>query len=632
MKIDKTNLTPDEQLYLKAKDAYYNGLSFLTDPEFDALENKLRELDSFVVDIVGAKSKKRKVIQHQTFMGSLAKIKFSPNYVPYQEFQDKFISKFNKYEILFTPEYNITFEPKLDGNAINIIYENEILKSVSSRGDGKEGQDYTNILSSKFPKRIKGFSGEIRGEAVIDTYLFEQTYKNNGSNGKKYSNARNFVAGSLNSGQNIQDIDIICFEIVGFTGDSHKQLNNWGFDTHDFIRTYHMYYFNELNFKKVYEDFVEYRETCNYQLDGYVVKANEKLRKEIGGNDHHPYWALAIKFETKEVSTKIIDIEWNIKKQGVLAPIAILEHVNLLDSMIGKASLYNASWLMNSKAYPGAVIELIRSGDIIPVITNVSKPSDILYELPKTYQNKNVIFDGVNLIVEGYEELNDYKSVILSNAVIALGIKEVGPATCDKLVQAGYTNIIELMQENPEGLRMNLLNSGLYKDNKELQNLIENLFSINEIELWQVIYSMQFRNLGKTISKQLANWHAGIQYDFKGLEKEVIEKYINNDYKKTEEFIKILKNQNINIKYPEKMKQGLIFVELTGSPTTHDTKAEFIREIEKLGAKHTSLTKDTHYLVTDSLVSTSGKMKKAKSYNIPIMTYDEFLEFLKNKK
>ncbi len=106
---------------------------------------------------------------------------------------------------------------------------------------------------------------------------------------------------------------------------------------------------------------------------------DEDIRDTIGGNSHHPFWALAIKFITPAVYTKIIDIEWSMGKRGQLAPVAILEAVDLLGSVVTRASVYNADWMLKNKCYPGAEVALIKSGDIIPrIIEVISSPADII--------------------------------------------------------------------------------------------------------------------------------------------------------------------------------------------------------------------------------------------------------------
>lgn len=620
------NLSPNEELYIKAKEAYYKGKPIMTDLEFDELEETLKNDDSFVVDIVGSKSKNKLSVEHTWPMLSLSKIKFKKDYIPYSEFCS---FHGNIDDIL-------EFTPKLDGNAITCKYENDKLVSISSRGDGKFGQDYTNKLKNKIPNIIKNFSGEIRGEAVIDLNLFNEKYLTG-----KYKNARNFVAGTLNTDYDkklidqYNDIDFIAFDIKGLeVDDSKKWLISKGFETLDYRILERTKNITNNLFIDIYNKFSEYRKTCKYQLDGIVAKfINNDIISDLGSNNHHPLYALAIKFISEEVYTDIIDIEWNMTKTGKLAPVAILKPVELMGSTVQRASVYNASWMIKNKCYPGATVVLVKSGDIIPRIVDVSVPSERKYELIKEYKSYKLTYDGINLNVDGFEDTEEYKSIKLYNSIVALGFKNIGPATCEHLNNAGL-ELKDILSSTPDSLRMNLINSGEFKDGRELELLIENIFELKEVELWQIIYSFGWKNCGQTISKQLANYKTGIEYDFKGLEKAVIESYINSKERQNDvdELISILQNNNITVKNPVSTS-GSISYEMTGSPESHGfgTKENFAYQAHLLGAVKTSLKAGTMFLVTDSLASNSGKMQKAKKLGAQIMEYGQFLEYLKNK-
>lgn len=636
--IDLTKLTADELLYIRAKSTYYIGEPIMEDSEFDILEDHLRELDSFVVDIVGVikikgnkatiSKGKNAVAKHITSMASLAKIQFKSNYVPYNEFYSWLM------QIPKDTEAIIEFGPKLDGNAISLQYEDGKLVHVLSRGDGEEGQDYIKSLGQNVPQFIKGFTGEIRGEAVIDTYIFDTEYGINSNSSKKYANARNFVAGALNKGDiNLtKDIDFVAFQIVDYTGNTIQQLIKWGFNTLDFVKTYEASQLTLQVFEKIYTEFRVYRESCKYQLDGIVAKMPEEIREEIGGNSHHPFWALAIKFETPAVYTKIVGIEWNLGKRGQLAPVAILEPVDLLGSVVTKASVYNADWMLKNKCYPGATVSLIKSGDIIPKIIEITEPSVELFELPTEWNNHGVTFDGVQLMLNDFEDTDAFKSLKLANSIVALGIEGIGLPNATKIHNSGI-DLVKLLSETPEGLRMYLTNSGEYKDGRELEKIIESIYALTKVELWQVIYAMGYRNCGKTISKQLANWMCGIKYDFKGLEKSVVENFINDidqqDEVKT--LIQILIQNNVEVIKPVQIAADIITYEMTGESNTHSTKKEFSRAVEFNGkCIHVALNKDTMYLVTNDTSSKTTKMQKAEKNGTKIVTYQEFYDMIQS--
>ena len=635
IKLDFNILTVDEQLYINAKVAYYEGNPIMDDETFDLLEDKLAEVDSNVIGIVGIpkisksgkisfKKGKNKVFNHITPMGSLAKIKFKKDYTPYSEF----VAWVNK---CVSNTVDVEYGPKLDGNAINMIYENGQLQKILSRGDGLEGQDYTETMRNTVPNTIKGFTGEIRGEAVIDTYIFDTMFGKKSNLEKPYANARNFVAGALNSGEKdkCKYIDIVAFQIVNFDGNTINQLIQWGFNVLDFVKTYSSD-ITEEQFITLYNEFKKYRETCKYQLDGIVAKMPESIREYIGGNSHHPYWAMAIKFETQEVTTKIIDIIWSLGKRGQLSPVAILEPVELLGSIVTKASVYNASWMLEKKCYPGATISLIKSGDIIPKIVDIIEPSTNDFELPTVWNNHETIFDGVQLMLTDFESTDEFKSLQLHNSIVALGIKGIGPAGASKLHEAGVT-LLDLISNTPNELKQRLIDSLVFKLGRELDIVIDNIFSLTKVDLWQVIYAMGYRNCGKTISKQLANWLVKIDYDFKGLEKQVVEDFIYDDNRINEvkEIVSFMLNNNIEVVKPQKISKDILTFEMSGDCNTHSSKGEFKREVENSGkVMHTSLRKDTDYLVVGSLALQTTKMKKAEKQGTKVVTYDEFLNIV----
>lgn len=632
-------LTQDEQLYIKAKIAYYGntGTPIISDEEFDILEEQLAKVDSQVIGIVGIpkitktgkvsfKKGKLKTITHKTQMGSLGKIKFKSDYVPFGEW-------LNWLPSILKNTDEIEFGPKLDGNAINLDYENGQLVSIASRGDGVEGQDYTEIMKHAVPNTIPGFTGEVRGEAVIDLTIFDTHYGENSNADKKYKNARNFVAGALNSGEKAkcENIDIVAFHIVDHIGNTQKQLIKWGFDVLDFVQYQTVDELkNEDGLVSIYKLFSMYRKNCKYQLDGIVAKCPEEYRNQIGANSHHPHWALAVKFETPEVKTKIIDIVWSLGKRGQLSPVAILEPVELLGSTVTKASVYNASWMLDKKCYPGATITLIKSGDIIPKIVEVVEPSTETFELPTTWNDYETTFDGVQLMLNDFESTDEFKAMQLHNSIVALGFKGIGPATAEKLHNAGII-LQDLFTHTPTELKNILIDSEEFKLGRELDILVDNVFALNSVDLWQVIYAQGYRNCGRTISKQLANWLVKIDYDFSGLEKKVVEDFIYDDSKVDEvkSMVESMVLSNIDIVKPKPIKKGIITFEMSGDANGYSSKGEFKRIVEATGkCMHTSLRKDTDYLIVPSLSISTTKMKKAEKNGTKIMTHQQFEDYI----
>lgn len=619
-------LTSDEKLYLYAKEAYYIGEPIMTDVEFDALEARLKFNDSFVTEIVGtvkitnnkAKfAKTKKFLKHKTFMGSLSKLQFKPNVIPFDDFKS-FLNRSEKI-------VNIEFTPKFDGNAINLIYENGVLINQLSRGDGEEGQEYKYILHN-IPKTLpNNFTGEIRGEAVIDTKLFDIKYGKKSNRTKKYANARNFVAGALAKGEKnvVNDIDFIAFHIVD-GNDNINELRKLGFDTPNFI-IYETSDLDETKFIDIYDKFVEYRKTSKYQLDGIVAKMPENIRPLLNGNVKYPEWGIALKFITEAVTTKIIDIDWTLGKNGQLSPIALLEPVQLLGTEVKRASVYNASWMLDNKCFIGAEISLIKSGDIIPKIIAVEKVSNEIYELPTVWNDYNTSFDGVQLNVDNFECTNEYKGLKLHNQLKALNVKNIGPAKALDIVRADIT-LFDMFSPN---LKNKLLRSPYFTYGRNLDKIIESV-DIKEVELWQVIYAMQYKNCGRTISKELAKYITNTTCDFSGLEKKVIDNFIsNNKVNEVNELVNLLEQKGCKINKPKVLKNVQTF-EMSLDCNTHSSKGEFKNEVESSGKfVHTTLNKKTDYLVVPDVNMSSGKITKAKKYGTKIITYKELLNLSK---
>lgn len=633
MKIKFKDLNEDEVLFLRYKSLYYNGEETISDFLFDELEEKLRASGSDIVNIIGhiiveddmfiINKEKIKFVKHDTPMLSLNKIKFIDEYIPYELLTRNLLNRIEAKEIL-------ECTPKLDGNAISIKYDDGVLVHVASRGDGENGQDYTK-LNLNVPKFIDGYSGEVRAEAVISLDTFNDKYGVNSNLENKYTNARNFVAGVLTKGDidKINDIDIIAFnatDISSFDNDI-EFLKNSGFKTPEEV----IFIDNKITeekFIELYKYYSEFRNVSKYQLDGFVLKYNFDKREEIGGNNHHPFWALAVKFKPDVATTKIVDIEWSLGKNGQLTPVAILEPVQLMDSTVSKVTLYNIKWLLNNKSGIGSTITLIKSGDIIPKITAVLE-SSYDYNIPNVYMGKETTISGTELLVSDYKDLEEYKAYMLHNTLSIIGIKNIGLATTNRIIKSDI-DLKGLLSKDSTLIESKLISNGEFKKGRELNKIIENLNIIKNVELYKLIHSMGYTNCGESISKQIANMISDIKPDFKGLDKDVINSFTKNTERIDEikELISYLQTVGIDIIRPVDISE-LITFEMTGTNPSGESKKDFKERMKTLGAIHTSLKSTTNYLVVDDLNSKSSKTNTAKKNNINIITYSDFENLMK---
>jgi DNA ligase (NAD+) len=614
-----------EKLYLEAKKLYYQGNPIMSDTEFDNLELELKKENSSVITIVGFSDRKAK-FPHITPMLSLSK--FQTNKTtgkpPVEE-----ATTWMKEHIIGS-QIHFSFTPKFDGNAANVIYKNGKLHIILSRGDGTYGRDITAKLMNQVPKTISNSNTiEVRGEVVIAKDIFSKKYS-------QFKNERNFVAGVLNKDEvdnNIlSDLTFVAVEIkeiIGKTSDyiSTSKLKDWGFN-----KLYELpeYYITAENFESAFKHMETYRNTKSpFLLDGFVIKVTEKYRNNFGENGHNPNWAIAIKFLPKEVITTVKSISWSFGKSGNFTPVANLEPVDLDGSTVSRASLYNYGFIVTNNVYPGAQVQIVKSGDIIPQVIKVIKESKDYFDVPtkcpfcdsKLHIENNLHLQCIN------EDCEGIKYSLFVQGVATIGIFGLGGSTMKSLWDAGFKTAIDILNPNKFN-KKNLINSGVFADGKSIDNLLLETSKIKELKLSQLILMLGFNGVGHSTSEQIANKIAGIKFSFHGLQHSLVDGFDKNEPKriKVESAIKEL-SQYIKIILPiEENISDKIKIEFTGSPKASGfaTKEVFLQYIKSKNCVHYGLKKDTDYLITDSYTSSSSKMESAKKLNVKILTYEDF--------
>jgi len=273
--------------------------------------------------------------------------------------------------------------PKYDGNGLEGLYEDGKLIRILTRGDEQFGKDKTKKLSILFPSTIsmKGRI-EVRGEVVVNEKYWQENFSRNDP--ENPDNARNWLAGII-SKENyyINELDalvFVAFSMVDVTSDKPKYIENEiiELEKNGFNKN-HKPFMKKISgiddFETMYHEYKQYREECEFMLDGIVIKYPENLRSKLGANNKYPKWSVAIKFIPELVSTKILSISWTLGKDGHLTPIAELEPVELLGTMVRRASLANLGNIQRRGAYPGAVVSLRKAGEIIPQVLEILEKS-----------------------------------------------------------------------------------------------------------------------------------------------------------------------------------------------------------------------------------------------------------------
>jgi NAD-dependent DNA ligase len=222
--------------------------------------------------------------------------------------------------------------------------------------------------------------------------------------------------------------------------------------------------------------------------------------------------------------------------------------------------------------------------------------------------------------------------------MLALEISGVGPAICKKLYNAGVHDTVGLLTVTSD----KLIQSGEFTSGRALDKLMESIHAIKNVKLYALIESLQFENVGETISKEVEKYFCGVPYDFTGIEYAVRKQIENKDSEmmvKIQNTIDIIKTlTDIEIVFPKMITKNdsdapIRIMEMTGSPKDFgfETKSDFVKAVEPYGIVAGSLNKDCTFLVTDDLSSMTSKMVKANKLGVQIVTYGQLFDMVNNK-
>lgn len=363
----------------------------ISDAEYDRLMGELIALEQRFPDLVTPESPTQRVgapplekfntVTHLTPMLSLA-----------NAFSEQDILDFGtRVERLSGQSEPIRFvvEPKLDGVAVNLIYERGNLILGSTRGDGAVGEDVTLNLKTihSIPLQIKPGKDllvpdtlEIRGEVYIDIEAFKRLNKRRIKEGKPpFANPRNAAAGSLRQLDSKitakRPLDIFCYGIGTVTGNPFKthwealqQLSHWEFRVNPLIRQTADIH----ECVRYYQEMTNLRKDLTYEIDGMVIKVDPlDTQNRLGAVSRSPRWAIACKFPATQETTVIEDIIVQVGRTGVLTPIAVMKPVRVGGVVVSRATLHNQNEIDKKNIRIGDTVIVQRAGDVIPEVVKV---------------------------------------------------------------------------------------------------------------------------------------------------------------------------------------------------------------------------------------------------------------------
>ena len=625
-----------KKLYDEAKESYYNEDSILEDFEFDDIENKLG-LEN--VSYIGTKHNPAYTVQHPFIMGSLSKVQIHPDKDGNINWMQYFIST-NKYVKAYT---YIIVTPKYDGCSFEAVVKDGNILSISSRGDGNWGKDYSNHIRKQVQKAIEHMTIScmyvLRGEVLIDKNVFKDKYS-------EFVNPRSFVSGILNRDYT-EEIESICDDLSIVIYDTRYLIGNYwtDFDWTDLLETRSKdnYISKEYlpdfyicgqydNLQDLYEKFLDYRiNKCNYALDGFVIKPVVCNRiNNITAS--RPTDCVAIKFVPILEETTVRSIIWNLGKSGEYTPVVYTDPVIMDGKSVTKAKANNYGYLIKKKISVGTKIIFSLAGDIIPFIYKVTDTSNFDENKLDLPNDKKTYINGIHLMAE----LSDDEKRIeeLRNSAASLNINKLGAAGIDSIVEyikndcAGdeffdipskeIPNNIFLIE--PEKIEKAIGGKIGETVRKEFEKLLKNL------DLKTVILSCNFKLCGEKVASQIEAYLLDKEYNFSSMAKEAYSWCTNKDSIEMNQIYTVLNNVGYSIDDFKKKSESSttnvsnqIPVILTGEPNDYKSKGEFLSCHPEY--RLTGSWKEVKIVFTNSMDSNTGKMKKAREKNVEIRLY-----------
>ncbi len=556
-----------------------------------------------------------------------------------------------------SPEY--VCELKFDGLSIGLTYINGVFMRAVTRGDGTQGDDVTNNAKTikSIPLKLKGDfpdEFEIRGEIFMPRPAFEAINKEREEIGEPpLANPRNAASGTMK----MQDSSVVasrkldCYlyfmlgEKLPFQNHSESldAAKKWGFKISP-----HSKLCKNINEVLSYiNHWDKERFNLPFDIDGIVIKLNNyRQQQQLGFTAKSPRWAIAYKFKAEQVSTKLIEITYQVGRTGAITPVANLEPVLLAGTTVKRASLHNADIIQKLDVRPGDTVFVEKGGEIIPKIIGVDftkRPPDIQ---PVTYPDKCPECNTVLIRKEG-EALhycpNENSCPPQVKGKIehfvsrkAMNIESIGSETIEQLYQAGLVkNISDLYNLKKEQLipleRM---------ADKSAQNIIDGIKGSLNVPFERVLFAIGIRHVGETTAKKIArsvkNIHTLMQMNKEELLSidevgETIAESIQQFFLKQEnkQLIENLKDAGIKLEIsPEQVQassnklNGLtIVVSGVFSKYSRDQIKELI---EQHGGKNSgSISKKTSFLLAGENMGPE-KLKKAESLGIKIISESDF--------
>lgn len=585
-------------------------------------------------------------------------------------------------------DFEYVVELKFDGLAISITYENGKLVRAVTRGDGVQGDDVTtNVKTIKtipieLPEGDYPETFDIRGEIFIHRKTFEKLNNNyrkeleekgfdeDEIKERLYKNPRNFASGTLKmqDSAEVAKRPLDCFlyfiyadnQVAQTHYESLQKAKDWGFQVSDHFRLCK-------NMKEVME-FIHYfdkqREHLSYEIDGVVIKVNSYAQqRELGFTAKNPRWAISYKYKAQSALTQLQKVTYQVGRTGAITPVANLKPVQLAGTTVKRASLYNADEIERLDLHENDWVFVEKGGEIIPKVTAVDVSKRGLFSVKIKYTN--VCPECGTTLVRREGEVVHYcpnESGCAPQLIgkiehfigrKAMNIDSLGSETISGLYLKGliktYADLYSLTYESLIGLELETYNekkdqwSKRSLQEKSVVNILQGIEASKQIPFERVLFALGIRMVGETVAKKLARHFLSLDKLSTATKEEIASIYEIGE-KIAEQVVKFFAEQTNNevcLKLKEagvKMEvedevgiersnilEGKSFV-VSGTFTISRDELKHLIEING-GRNVGSISKSLNYLIAGDKMGPE-KLKKATSFNVPIISEEDFMQMI----
>ena len=637
----------------------------ITDFEFDHLMRELQDLEqahpeyydenSPTMRVGSDLSKEFRQVTHKYPMLSLGNTYSEGEVTDFYERARK---------MLGDEEFEICCEMKYDGTSISLTYEDGVLVSAVTRGDGVQGDDVTDNVKTirTIPLRLQGNdypkSFEIRGEILMPWSVFEKLNEERAANEEPlFANPRNAASGTLklqNSSVVAQrKLDAYLYYMLGeeLPCDGHyenlQKAREWGFKISDATRKVQ-------TLQEVF-DFIRYWDTERKNLpvatDGIVLKVNSlRQQKNLGYTAKSPRWAIAYKFQAERACTRLNSISYQVGRTGAITPVANLDPVQLSGTVVKRASLHNADIIEGLDLHIGDMVYVEKGGEIIPKITGVDKEARFMVGDKVRFITRCPECD--TSLMRNEDEAahycpNDKACPPQIKGKIehfitrkAMNIDGMGPETVEQFYNANLINNVADLYDLQASDLLLLERMG----ERSANNIVEGIRQSLEVPYPRVLFALGIRYVGETVAKKLANAFPTIEQ----LQQATLEEFVQVDEigeRIAQSVIRWFADED-NQRLIERLKAaGLQFSlseetlskrtdKLAGKSIvisgvfTHHSRDEYKALIEQHGGKNVgSISGKTSFILAGENMGPS-KLEKANKLGVAIIGEEEFLRMI----